>query len=107
LATCPYASRTPFLVRIAPKLHRSSFEATPPAELAGLADALHVVLARLDEALERPAYNALLVSNVLRQPDSPSWHWYLDVAPVLTRPAGFEWASGTFINPTPPEEAAE
>lgn len=107
LATCPYASRTPFQVRIAPKAHRSSFESTPPGELAALADALHVVLGKLDEALERPSYNSMLISNVLRDPASPSWHWYLDLAPVLTRPAGFEWASGTFINPTPPEEAAE
>jgi UDPglucose--hexose-1-phosphate uridylyltransferase len=79
----------------------------PREELPALADALHVTLSKLDEALERPAYNAMLMSNVLRDLDSPSWHWHLDVAPVLGRPAGFEWASGTFLNPTPPEEAAE
>lgn len=107
LVTCPWASRTPFLTRIMPRTHRSSFESTPAEELAGLADALHVTLGKLDEALERPAYNAMLHSNVLRHLDSPSWHWHLDVAPVLTRPAGFEWSTGTFLNPTPPEEAAE
>jgi len=26
--------------------------------------------------------------------------------PKLTKPAGFEWGTGFYINPTPPEEAA-
>src|SRR5205823_3505647 len=30
----------------------------------------------------------------------------VELKPVLTQQAGFEWASGCYINPTPPEEAA-
>jgi UDPglucose--hexose-1-phosphate uridylyltransferase len=29
------------------------------------------------------------------------------VIPKLTKVAGFEWGTGFFINPTPPEEAAK
>ena len=46
----------------------------------------------------RPDYWASLPSD---------YHWHIEVAPKLTRAAGFEWGSGFTMNPTPPEEAAE
>jgi UDPglucose--hexose-1-phosphate uridylyltransferase len=42
----------------------------------------------------------------LREPPSDWYHWHLEVRPVLALAAGFEWGTGLFINPTPPEEAA-
>ncbi|RKY99978.1 MAG: galactose-1-phosphate uridylyltransferase, partial [Candidatus Hydrothermota bacterium] len=35
------------------------------------------------------------------------YHWHIELIPRLTRIAGFEWGSGLYINPTPPEEAAK
>ena len=35
------------------------------------------------------------------------FHWHIELMPKLTNIAGFEWGSGFYINPTPPEEAAE
>ena len=35
-----------------------------------------------------------------------SYHWHIELIPKLTRVAGFEWGSGFYINPTPPEESA-
>ena len=32
---------------------------------------------------------------------------FIELMPRLTRIAGFEWGSGFYINPTPPEVAAE
>ena len=32
---------------------------------------------------------------------------HIEIMPRLTRVAGFEWGSGFYINPTPPEEAAK
>ena len=34
------------------------------------------------------------------------WHWHIEILPRLTKTAGFEWGSGFYINPTPPEDAA-
>jgi UDPglucose--hexose-1-phosphate uridylyltransferase len=34
------------------------------------------------------------------------FHWHLEIIPKLTKVAGFEWGTGFYINPTPPEEAA-
>jgi UDPglucose--hexose-1-phosphate uridylyltransferase len=37
----------------------------------------------------------------------PYYHWHIEIIPKLTRVAGFEWATGFHINPTPPEESAK
>ncbi|KUK79463.1 MAG: Galactose-1-phosphate uridylyltransferase, partial [Mesotoga prima] len=37
---------------------------------------------------------------------SAHYHWHLEIVPRLTRVAGFEWGSGFYINPMPPEHAA-
>jgi UDPglucose--hexose-1-phosphate uridylyltransferase len=36
----------------------------------------------------------------------PYYHWHLEITPRLTGVAGFEWGTGFYINPMPPEEAA-
>jgi UDPglucose--hexose-1-phosphate uridylyltransferase len=36
----------------------------------------------------------------------PYYHWHIEIMPKLTKVAGFEWGTGFYINPTPPEEAA-
>jgi UDPglucose--hexose-1-phosphate uridylyltransferase len=35
------------------------------------------------------------------------YHWHIEIIPKLTKVAGFEWGTGFYINPTPPEEAAK
>ena len=35
------------------------------------------------------------------------YHWHIEFMPKLTKTAGFEWGTGFYINPTPPEEAAK
>ena len=35
------------------------------------------------------------------------YHWHVEIIPKLTKVAGFEWATGFYVNPTGPEEAAE
>ena len=106
VAFAPFASRAPFLIWLLPKAHRSHFEATRREELGSLAEALRLVLRKLDKALEKPAFNLVVQTAPLRHEPSPSYHWRIEIAPTLTRTGGFEWGSGCAINPTPPEEAA-
>jgi UDPglucose--hexose-1-phosphate uridylyltransferase len=103
----PWAPRSPFETWILPKRHESNFEAEPRERLAFAAQALRSTLRRLNSALGRPAYNYMVHTNPLRDASSPSYHWHIEVVPALTQVAGFEWASGFYINPVPPEEAAE
>jgi UDPglucose--hexose-1-phosphate uridylyltransferase len=106
VALSPWAARSPFELWILPRAHRSSYESSGAPEIRAAAEALRGVLRKVDVALEKPAFNLFLHTMPLREPQNDFYHWHLELKPVLTQQAGFEWASGCYINPTPPEEAA-
>jgi UDPglucose--hexose-1-phosphate uridylyltransferase len=68
---------------------------------------LREVLGRMRRVLEDPPYNFMLHSAPLRGEALDLYHWHLEIIPKLTPMAGFEWGTGCFINPTPPEVAAQ
>ena len=74
--------------------------------LQDLARVLRSTLRRIDRALERPAYNFIVHSAPVQDPALPHYHWHVEIIPRLTKVAGFEWGTGFYINPTPPEESA-
>jgi UDPglucose--hexose-1-phosphate uridylyltransferase len=106
VALAPYAARSPFETWLLPREHSSAFESSSGQELLQAADALRTLLRKIDVALDKPAYNLFLHTMPLREPRNDWFHWHLELKPVLTLQAGFEWATGCAINPTPPEEAA-
>ena len=89
-----------------PTRHRSAFEETGVDDLRGLAELLGLFLRRMDRVLQRPPYNFMLHTAPLRDGPLDHFHWHLEIIPKLTNVAGYEWGSGFFINPTPPEDAA-
>ena len=74
--------------------------------LRGLAGVLGEFLRRMNRLLNDPPFNFMLHTAPLHAPALDHFHWHLEVIPKLTRVAGFEWGSGFFINPVPPEDAA-
>jgi UDPglucose--hexose-1-phosphate uridylyltransferase len=106
LVLTPYASRFPFELCVIPKAHASHFETVSTTLVQDLASILKCTLRKVDQALEKPAYNFLIHTAPLREAPIEHFHWHLEFIPRLTRVAGFEWGSGFYINPTPPEEAA-
>jgi UDPglucose--hexose-1-phosphate uridylyltransferase len=116
VAFCPYASRFPFEIFIAPRFHQHDFSRASDHDLRGLAAVLRDVSGRLRDALENPPFNYILhtAPNANVHPHRAHYwdtiafdfHWHLELFPRLLRVAGFEWGSGFYINPTPPEEAA-
>jgi UDPglucose--hexose-1-phosphate uridylyltransferase len=105
-AFCPFASRFPFETWILPKNHSSHFENIPKPSLDDLGRTLHQVLNKLELALDTPAYNYIIHTAPFDHGELPHYHWHIEVIPRLTRVAGFEWGSGFYINPVPPESAA-
>ena len=103
----PYAARFPFETWIIPKAHNSHAENMSHAEIHDLAPVLQTVLRRLDSTLEHPPYNLVLHSAPIQDQPAPHYHWHIEIIPKLTHVAGFEWGTGFYINPTPPEEAAK
>jgi UDPglucose--hexose-1-phosphate uridylyltransferase len=106
VALTPYASRFPFEMWILPKQHNSHFENIQKIEVDELGRVLKTVLHRLETALDHPAYNYIIHTSPFNAQALPHYHWHLEVIPRLTRVAGFEWGTGFYINPVPPEEAA-
>ena len=107
VALAPYAPRFPFETWILPRRHEARFEDTPRHELRSLARMLGDILRRMDKALEMPPYNLLVHSAPVKESLGDSYHWHVEIIPKLTKVAGFEWATGLYLNPTTPEEAAE
>lgn len=106
LAITPYASRFPFETWILPKRHASHFEASEIPEMQNLGWIQRAILRKIDKVLERPAYNLMIHSSPVQEGAMAHYHWHIEIIPKLTNAAGFEWGTGFYINPTPPEEAA-
>ncbi len=107
VAICPFAPRFPFETWILPRGHFSHFEASDSAHLQSLARVTKLMIQKIDKVLERPPYNAVIHSAPLQEAPMQHYHWHIEVIPKLTKVAGFEWGTGFYINPTPPEEAAK
>jgi len=107
LVICPYAARFPFEIWILPRRHLSHFESAEIPTFHNLGWVMPVVLREMDKVLERPAYNFIIHTAPVQEPDLPHYHWHIELIPKLTKVAGFEWGTGFYINPTPPEESAK
>jgi UDPglucose--hexose-1-phosphate uridylyltransferase len=108
IALSPYAPRFPFETWILPRRHQSHFEDAPRQEVASLARLLADVLRRMNRVLRNPPYNLLIHSAPLGEAAATDfYHWHVEVIPKLTKVAGFEWATGFYVNPTAPEEASQ
>ncbi|MBZ5546082.1 MAG: galactose-1-phosphate uridylyltransferase [Acidobacteriia bacterium] len=107
IALAPYAPRFPFEMWIVPKVHQSAFEESQKYEFEQLAVILKDMLTRLDRVLDSPAYNYVIHTSPIPEASNDYYHWHLEIMPKLTKVAGFEWGTGFYINPTPPEESAK
>jgi UDPglucose--hexose-1-phosphate uridylyltransferase len=106
LTLAPYAPRFPFETWILPKRHESAFENSPSHIYENLARALKTLLIKADRVLENPSYNLVIHTSPVVDNNNDYYHWHIEFMPKLTKTAGFEWGTGFYINPTPPEEAA-
>ncbi len=95
---CPFASTAPLLLRICHADAGTRFDDATDGEIAAIAVATRDALASLGRVVEDPPYN-LVVHSAPR--------WYIEVTPRLGIVAGFEQATGLFVNTIPPERGVE
>jgi UDPglucose--hexose-1-phosphate uridylyltransferase len=100
LLICPWASRSPFELRIVPRRAAARFEDDGEAGVAMLGRAY----AALGERFGGTPQLNLWVRTAPR--GAEEFHWHIDIAPRLSIKAGFELATGVDINIYPPERAA-
>lgn len=102
---CPFASRFPFQIWIVPKHSQRKFVDCPNQMRDELARNCRWLIAQIEELLESPGYNLLLHQAPFSL--AANDHWYFEILPRLTRPAGFEWGTDIWVNPVAPETAAK
>lgn len=102
----PFASRVPYHLQIVPRDHSPSFLDVEVAVLDDLALHLRAVLGALHRLLGDPHYNLVLFTPPLDQVHRHANHWFIEIVPRLTTPAGFELGSRIVVNIQAPEQAA-
>lgn len=105
-AFVPYASYSPFSVWIVSHRHYACISESRDEELDDLADVLRDVLSRVYFGLGDPSYNLVVRLANRDCLHTKFFHWYLAIIPRLQRTAGFEMATGMFINTSLPENDA-
>jgi UDPglucose--hexose-1-phosphate uridylyltransferase len=100
LLICPWASRSPFELRIIPRTPAPSFEGDGEVGVGMLRTALRALSARFCQV---PQLNAWTIT---APRSTEEFHWHLDIAPRIGIRAGFEMSTGVELNVFPPERAA-
>ncbi|MFH1691122.1 MAG: galactose-1-phosphate uridylyltransferase [Candidatus Omnitrophota bacterium] len=104
---CPFVSRFPFEMWILPKAHKLFYPDIEATEISSLAKVLKEALLRLKNTLNNSPYNLIIHTAPINGEEWPGYHWHIEIIPRVDRVAGFEWGTGFYIIPTPPELAAK
>ena len=106
VVVCPYAPRFPFETWLLPKQQQSHFERTSDTTLEAMADRLHECIRAIEACLGDAPYNYVVHSAPLGEDPTELYHWRIEILPRVTRVAGYEQATGLYINPVLPESSA-
>ncbi len=107
VALAPFAPRFPFETWLLPKAHQARFVDISEESVQPMAAILKDCLWRIGRILNNPPYNFMIHAAPHANGHGLQYHWHVEIIPKLTRVAGFEWGTGFYINPTPPEDAAK
>jgi len=103
----PFASRYPFETWIVPKKHAPDFHHIQEEGIEDLAAAIQSLFLRFHKLLSDPPCSlAFHTSPVQSRFHRSEYHWHIETRLRIGLREGFEWGTGFFVNPTPPENAA-
>jgi UDPglucose--hexose-1-phosphate uridylyltransferase len=116
VAIAAFASRFPFETWIVPKEHSCDFYKVDREKIPDFAKLTMTVFAKMKKVIGDFPFNFILHTSPFRrdlgkrgywETIEHDYHWHFEILPILTRVAGFEWGSGFYINPLPPEDACK
>ncbi len=105
-AFVPFAGKMAFEVYIVPKRHIFGYENLNDDEIAAFAEILKAILNKVKTFFNGISYN-ICFQDGCKGDNEKAKHWYARVLPRIGSPAGYEFGTGTFINPITPEYAAK
>lgn len=100
----PYASKLAYEMWIMPKAHIPNFPSFSIEQLSQLTDMMLLMLKKITKVSDGVCYNICFQDSPKKLEDQ--FHWYARLVPRLGSFAGFEFSTGSYINPVLPEEAA-
>jgi UDPglucose--hexose-1-phosphate uridylyltransferase len=103
----PAAARFPYELRLEPAQPTPAFEDAAPQVRLAAARRVHGFLGAMNRLFDHPPYHLLIHTAPFRTSDRERFRWRIELFPRLVRVAGFEWATGVFINTVSPEQAAD
>ncbi|KAL3534049.1 hypothetical protein ACH5RR_007570 [Cinchona calisaya] len=109
ISIVPFAATFPFEIWIIPRDHSSHFHELDNDKAIDLGGLLKLLLRKISLQLNNPPFNFMIHTSPFHfNPSSLSYtHWFLQIVPQLTTVGGFEIATGCYINPIFPEDAAK
>lgn len=105
----PFAASFPFEIWIVPRDHSPFFHDINKEKAVDFGGLLKMMLLKLSKQLNDPPFNFMIHTAPFELPNDhlPYTHWFLQIIPQLGVVGGFEMASGCYINPVFPEDAAK
>jgi UDPglucose--hexose-1-phosphate uridylyltransferase len=92
---------------IVPKKHSPDFHHIDEEEMEDLSVAIQSLSIRFYKLLSDPPYSlAFHTSPIQSRFHRSEYHWHIETRLRIGLREGFEWGTGFFVNPTPPEDAA-
>lgn len=107
ISVVPYAPRFPYEMWILPRHHSSRFEESNIDHLNALSFIFKDSMLKMRTVLDAPPYNFVFHTAPTQGDHSKYFHWHIEIMPKITKTAGFEQGTGFYINPMPPEKAAQ
>src|SRR4030067_2757747 len=90
-----------------PKAHCADFHRIRDEEAEALSVAIQSLFIRFSRLLSDPPYSfAFHTSPVQERFHRSEYHWHIETRLRIGLREGFEWGTGFFVKPTPPEDAA-
>lgn len=106
IAFVPFAAKMSFEVYIVPKRHIPGFEDMDCESIKQFSEILKTMLDKVKQLFRGISYN-ICFQDLSKNDSVKSKHWYARILPRIGSPAGYEFATGSFINPVLPEHAAD
>jgi UDPglucose--hexose-1-phosphate uridylyltransferase len=106
-AFCPFVSLQPCEVWLMPLSHEPSYELSmSDSALDRLAKILRRLVIGVESLTPSASFNWLFRTAPWNADGEACFHWRIELLPRVNAIAGFESATGIYINPVPPERAA-
>jgi UDPglucose--hexose-1-phosphate uridylyltransferase len=104
----PYAAPIPYAMRIAPRDHAPGILGLTREQRDSLGRALSACAVAYDRAFGDPAFNLAWHLAPYRVADTGAlpYHWHIEAIVRTSDQAGYEWATGGYLNQVDPDDAA-